>query len=48
MIGIQSLQDDHTVSLSASPRLPRQHGSSGSSAERGGLAGLRNIGNTVS
>lgn len=40
------LSSEDTSTVSASPRISRHHGSSGSSAERGGLAGLRNIGNT--
>lgn len=39
-------KDTSTVALSASPRFLRHRDSSGSSAERGGLTGLRNIGNT--
>ncbi|PNF18004.1 Ubiquitin carboxyl-terminal hydrolase 2 [Cryptotermes secundus] len=38
--------DTSTVALNASPRFLRHRDSSGSSAERGGLTGLRNIGNT--
>ncbi|XP_021918594.1 ubiquitin carboxyl-terminal hydrolase 2-like [Zootermopsis nevadensis] len=43
---LSSTEDDNTACLSASPRFSRLRGSSGSSADRGGLAGLRNIGNT--
>ncbi|XP_023722638.1 ubiquitin carboxyl-terminal hydrolase 2 isoform X2 [Cryptotermes secundus] len=41
-----SSEDTSTVALNASPRFLRHRDSSGSSAERGGLTGLRNIGNT--